>query len=179
MVDDVLERSFIDSSIRGRASHAALTPTPARTPPRAIPKRKSLSSDCPPVAGRSEPEALAECSAAIRGIVVSLANEGNRREQRQSRIPGEQILPHGCFFFGPNSAPSSGRIPRIESWRVWGDDPAPLRQPVRAKRVTNRNPIHCSSPAISVSPCHRLIASERRDSTERRANPSLSGSIPV
>jgi hypothetical protein len=45
-----------------------------------------------------------------RASAFKLANETNRREPKQSRIPDEQILSSAYAFVGPNTAPNSGRI---------------------------------------------------------------------
>jgi len=62
------------------ALHTATAPPPARTPPRAIPKRHMLNPKPSPDV-RHYPIPL-----------IGRANEENRRQPKQSRILGEQIL---------------------------------------------------------------------------------------
>jgi len=54
--------------------------------------------------------------------VIGLANEEYRRETKQSRISGDQILSSTDVFFGPNSAPSSGRNPPLETLAAVGTE---------------------------------------------------------
>ena len=60
-----------------------------------------------------------------RSSAFKLANETNRREPKQSRIPDEQILSSAYAFVGPNTAPNSGRILAHRSPRGTGGSNPP------------------------------------------------------
>ena len=61
--------------------------------------------------------------------------KGTGESRNRAEFQANRFSPARMLFFGPNSAPISGRIPPIEACAVPGVRIRPFRQPVTAKRL--------------------------------------------